>query len=316
MANSEGIEGYTQDQIDDMTPDEIEALKAFADEDGGEPEVVNNDKGDDDADPEAKAAEAKQVDSKVVDAGADPAADADAAAAVVAAPAEPAADAAAEPGKPSGAVQAAPVFVAEAPADADEKLADIKARLVDARAKYEAGELTFDQYEDTKDELAEEKAAINRQIDRAQLSQEMIRQQWLAEGERFAAENGYVAGSRHYQMLDIELRAVSADPANAHFTSPMQFLQKAHANLEADGFAPKGKTAPAPAAAPAAKAKAKVEVPKPNLPPNLAFTPAADASDAKNGQWAHIDNIVDPDEREAAVMKLSEAQRDAYLKAQ
>lgn len=315
MANTEGIEGYTQEQIDDMTDAEIQALKDFAAEDGGEPEAVDNDKDDDNADPEAKAAEAKQADPAGADAGADPAADADAAAAVVATPAEPAAVAAAEPGKPASVVQTAPVYVAEAPADAEEKLADIKTRLADTRAKYEAGELTFDQYEDTKDTLAEERAAINRQIDRAQLSQEMIRQQWLAEGERFAAENGYAVGSRHYAMLDLELRAVSADPANAHFTSPMQFLQKAHANLAADGFAPKGKESPSVAPAPAPKQKA-AEVPKPALPPNLAFTPAAAASDAKNGQWAHIDNITDPDEREDAVKKLSEAQREAYLKAQ
>lgn len=311
------IKGYTDEDLADMTPTEIQALKDFEAEDGGEPGADDNDKeqGDDHADDDAQAKTAV-ADAPGADDGAVAAADPDAAAAGVDAPAESAATGAAadEPGKPAGTpVQTAPIYVAEAPADAEEKFADIRKQVLDARLKYEAGELTFDEYEDTKDTLAEERAAIQRQIDRAQISQEMARQQWLAEGERFAADNGYAVGSRHYKMLDLELVAVSADPANAHFTSPMQYLQLAHANLAAEGFAPKGKATPA---APAAAAKARVEIPKPTLPPNLAFTPAADASDVKNGQWAHIDNISDPDAREAAVMKLTDAQRDAYLMAQ
>ena len=53
------------------------------------------------------------------------------------------------------------------------------------------------------------------------------------------------------------------------------------------------------------------------VPPNLGKVPAATANDTDDGKFAHLDRLAesDPLAFEAALAKMSDAQRDEYMQA-
>lgn len=289
-----------------LEPDDDEDLTATVGdlEDKGQPVTT--------AKEQANADDANEDDAGTdVDAGgAGAAADDDAAQAghVEAGNAEDGAAGADEP----GAAPSAPLFVAEAPADAEVKLAEIATKKAELRAQHDDGDITTDELMTQTDTLNKQERDIERAIDRAELAASMEQQrlanEWLTTANKFAADHGYDAkgNPRQYRALDAEVRDIAVTPEGQKMTGP-QILAAAHANLVAAGMAP----AKAAVAAPVKK----TAIPRPNLPPDLGAFPASGGNDPGEGRFASLDRLQqsNPAAYEAAIAKLPQAELDAYL---
>lgn len=301
-------------EIDDgLTPEERAAIASDDDiieTDGDD----NQDEGtgDDAADDQDAGDEAGDDDG----AGDDDAGDDGAAGAAEQGAADGAGDAAAEQQDGTATESAAPVFVAQVPADAEAKLADISTKKDELITQFDDGDITAKEYQQQLDALLKEERQIEQVLLKAQLAAEMEQQRQMNEWN--ATVNGFIADNprynpttspRMYKMLDAEVREVANSEEFKNRTDSAAgrlILQRAHENLAKElGFEVK----------PAGKQQQKV--PKPNLPPSLHTAPAAEASETSNGKWAVLDRLqaTDPISYEEALMKLSDRDRDAYLSA-
>jgi len=228
--------------------------------------------------------------------------------------------AAAEPTPaPSPAPQQAPILVAQAPEDADAKLADIASQKADLRKKYDDGEITFDEYEAKKDTLNDQKSEIELAVREANLAQklELQRQQnqWNADCDAFMDKHKELyageANAPVFADLNAAIKAIAVMPSSASLTGP-QILDRAHrAVMAARGTPVVDEAKPDPKPAP------RKEVPKPALPPDLGKMPSATGNDPGEGKWASLDRLQesDPNAYTAALEKMSPAERELYLAA-
>lgn len=309
-----------------LTPEELAALQAPDDEDktatqeqleakaAAEGATTTAEKEND--------ADDKKPDAVSADAGA-PAAD-DAAPATTAAGAEPAAAASApapaEPAAaPSPAPQQAPILVAQAPEDAEAKLKEIKDSKAALRQKYDDGEITFAEFQEQNEAFDEQRLEIRLAVETAQTAQKMELQrqqnQWTADCDAFMAQYKDIyageANTAVFADLDAAIKTIAVMPSSANLTGP-QLLDRAHrAVMAARGTPVVAETKAEPKPAP------RKEIPKPTLPPDLGAMPAATGNDPGEGKWASLDRLQDsnPEAYEAALAKLPEAERDAYLAA-
>lgn len=278
-----------QDLDDGLTDEERAAL---LDEDGTD---EDNESGDD-QDNEDEGGDAD---------GADDADDADDAANAGRDDGEPADDQAGEQG--GAPQQAAPVFVAQAPADADVKLAEISTKKEELITQFDDGDITAKEYQQQLDALGKQERQIERDVDRASLAGDMEQQRqqndWVTTVNSFLEVNkDYASNPRLHRALDLEVRDVAMTEEGKAMNGA-QILAKSHANLiEAGMIKAQGKPA-------AGKA------PKPNLPPNLARVPASESNDTSGGRFASLDRLAttDPMAYEDKLMSLSDADRRAYL---
>lgn len=209
---------------------------------------------------------------------------------------------------------ATPYLVAQAPADAEAKLADIGTKKGELAKKFDDGDVTTAEYQAELDKLNREERTIERQIDRAQLAVELEEQRAVA--ERDAAINTFLAGvgipldpkNLRFQVLDAAVRTVANDEANASL-GYTETMQKAYDLCVEQGVLP-AKQAPAPKQEQQKQPAAKKPI---EAPPSLAHMPAAEATDTGENRFAWLANIKDPDKHEAAFAKLSAADQEAYL---
>jgi hypothetical protein len=300
-----------------LTPEEIEALKI----DDGDPTVTQGEledkaaasgtttEEDPNADPDNKEPGGDGT-------GIDPAADPAAAAAAEQQSGEPA-TAGSEQGAAPSPTQQAPILVAQAPEDADAKLAAIADQKKELRQKYDDGDLTFDEYESQKDALDEQRMELKLQIDKANIAAEMEQQrrknEWDSQCNDFLKSHPEYDGGKgeRFEHLNAMLKAIAVMPQNAGLTGP-QMLEKAHRLALAD----RGEAAPAPKTDAGGK-KTKQSIPKAELPPDIGALPAAGGNDPSEGKWASLDKLQtsNPLAYEKALKDMSEADRDAYLAA-
>lgn len=298
-----------ENEIDDgLTPEERAAIASEDDiiEGDGNQSEDSNDAGD-----QKDGGESADDDGN--DAGA---ADGDAAAdAAGQAAGEGADDAAATAEQPAGpAAESAPLLVAQAPADAEAKLAEISTQKEELLTQFDDGDITAKEYQQKLDALMKQERQIELDLREAQLAAKLEQQrqvnEWNATIQSFITENPRYnpkTSPRMYQMLDMEVRAVATSDEFKNRTDSAAgrlILQRAHENLAKElGFEVK----------PASKQTA----PKPNLPPSLHNTPAADTNDVTGGKWAVLDRLqaTDPIRYEDELMKLSDRDREAYLSA-
>jgi hypothetical protein len=297
------------DDIEDgLTPEERAALEI--NEDDLPEELADDDKDNSDADDKDDAGDAAGDAAAAGDANADAGAADDAAADP--AGAEP--PAAAEPAAAPPVAPAAPVLIAQAPEDADAKLAEIASSKESIIAKFDDGEITAKEMQLELDKLNKAERDIERQVDRAQLAAQMEEQrrmnEWVAQANAFAKEHGYADNQRKYFMLDQEVRAIAATAEGAKLTGG-QILEQAHKNLVEAGIAT-AKAAATPAPKPAAKAKPAVE-----LPPSTHRLPAADVDDVSGGEFAELNRLAisNPLAFEQKLAAMSDADRERYLAA-
>lgn len=209
--------------------------------------------------------------------------------------------------------QHAPLLTADAPEGADEKLKEISEQKNKLVEQFDDGDLTAREYQSELDKLAKAEREIELALHKSQIAAEMQEQQaknaWLSTVNTFLDENPeYREKKRLYAMLDIEVRDIAADEANAGM-SGRDILEKAHQNI-ADEL---GILAQQPAGKQKPKGKRAIDA-----PPTLARVPAAEHTDVDNGRWAQLDRLMerDPERYEAEIAKLSDADREAYLTAQ
>lgn len=208
--------------------------------------------------------------------------------------------------------QSAPLLVVEAPADADAKLSKIAEDKAALLSQFDEGDITTAEYQQKLDTLYKQEREIERAVDKAQIAAEMERQRaqndWDSTCAAFLDANAqYKENPRLYRALDQEIRDIANSEAGKSLNG-QQILDKAHANLaEAFGFS----KAPAPKPG---DPKPRV-VPKPAVPPTLGKVPAAENNDTNGGRFANLDRLstTNPLAYEDALMKLSDAERDAYL---
>ena len=281
-------------EIDDGLTDEERA--ALLDEDGTD---EDNESGDD-QDNEDEGGDAD---------GADDADDADDAVNAGRDDGEPADDQGGEPG--AAPQQAAPVFVAQAPADADVKLAEISTKKEELITQFDDGDITAKEYQQQLDALGKQERQIERDVDRASLAGDMEQQRqqndWVTTVNSFLEVNkDYASNPRLHRALDLEVRDVAMTEEGKAMNGA-QILAKSHANLIEAGMIKASGKEPGKSAA--------GKPPRPNLPPNLARVPASESNDTSGGRFASLDRLAttDPMAYEDKLMSLSDADRRAYL---
>lgn len=273
---------------DGLTDEERAALEDG--DDGAEGDPAGNDDGN-------------NADAGGDDDGDDPAANADDE------PAEPASPSRDDGADPVEEVKTAPILVADAPADADTKLAEIATQKESLITQFDDGDITAKEYQQQLDALSKQEREVELAIHKAQLAADMeqqrLKNEWTTTVTSFIEANPiYKDNPRLYRALDQEVRDV-ANSEEGKTLSGAKILAKAHENLaQAFGFKPAIKPAGKP--------------PKAELPPSLHGVPAADANDVQGGKYAALDRLAstNPIAYEEALMKLSDGERDAYLASQ
>lgn len=209
-----------------------------------------------------------------------------------------------------------PVYVATAPEDADAKLKELNNKRADLRKQYDDGDMTFDEYEQARDEITEQAEQIKTAKLKAELASEMQQQQvvndWQRDVNAFLDANPeYRDSTVRYNALDMMVRQIGGTEEAAKLTGP-QVLAKAHAELQ-KAF---GVAAPTEKKG-GGNGNGKNPPPKVEVPPSLGKLPAAENNDTSGGKYASLDRLLetDPLAHEDALAKMSASERDAYLAA-
>ncbi len=276
--------------LEQQSPEELAAIAALANgsEDGPDDDE-DEDKEDDagDADPAAKTAPATPTPA-----------------------AEPA------PGAPSTSDTFQPSYQATLPADFAERESAIKEQSDALAAKFKGGDIDFDQYRVEAEAISKAERALDEIRLKATLSQEMTaqttEQQWTHTVKRFLADTAKDGGIDYSKDpdkqsdLDLFVRTLANDPR--HADKPAEwFLTEGHKRVQAlHGIA-----AVVPPAAPAVKASRKS--PLDAAPKTLAQVPGGDGpGDVDGNEFSDIDRLTG-DAQEAAIAKMTPAQRERYM---
>lgn len=209
----------------------------------------------------------------------------------------------------------APLLIAEAPADADAKLAAIGEKKGTLLEQFDNGDITAKEYQSALDALNKEERTIESAVQKAQIAAEMRQQQevnnWMGQVQTFTTKDHpeYSTSKVRWMALDAFVKEIGSNPANASMTGA-QILAEAHKRVVEDlGEAQtKGKTATDGKQPPLKGSQAEP-------PKTLAKVPAAESNTMEDGKWAALDRLMqaDPLAGEEKLMKLSEAERDEYL---
>lgn len=227
--------------------------------------------------------------------------------------AAPATDAqAAAPESSPAPQQAAPILVAQAPEDAEAKLAEIATAKGALDTKFDEGDITNAEYRKELDALNKRERDIELDLREAKLAERMEAQRQKNEWDRDC--NTFLASHAEYQgeankeaFARLNETVMVVARINPHLTGP-QVLEKAHKFMQVDSG-----IAPAPAAKPAAAAKpAQAVIPKQAAQPSLHAVPAAQVADAGEGRFAALRGL-NGFQLEDAMAKMSESDRAAFM---
>ncbi|AFN39117.1 hypothetical protein G167_gp37 [Burkholderia phage BcepMigl] len=325
------MSGYSDEDLAGLTDEERAAL---LDDDGGGEGGGSGDDNDDDAnkgggDDGAKSGTTDDA-NKGGDDGKKPADDAaaagktDDAAAAAAASDDAGGKKGADDAAPAAKPTIVPLLVAEAPADAEAKLKEIGEKKVTLVEQFDNGDITAKEYQTQLDALNKDERSLERAIDKAQTATEMRQQQemnaWLGEVNEFTSKvhPEYGQSRARWMALDTFVKEIGSDPANANLTGPA-ILAKAHEMVVADlGEAtPKADAGKKDDGKKDDKAGKPLKGAKIEPPPTLGKVPASDNADIDSGRWTALDRLqeTDPEAHEEKLMKMSAADRDAYLAA-
>lgn len=286
----------TDEELARLTPMEIKALEDnedFYDDGLPEGQSAGEDAGDDEDDGDDAAEVAAAAESAAAAADETPAP-------AAAAPAEEAAD---EPAY----IPQMPVLDIKAPEDAQEQLAALSVEKAELARMLDDGEISTTDFMKQVDEANEKARAIHEQLSAENLSKSMKQQQevneWQSAVSRFLTKhkNDYPADSMRLRALDECVKTVAK---TADGLTGDQIMQKAHELMQKEFGIVQAK--------PAATTKPAVEI-----PPTLGSLPAAEMNLDVNTKFARLDKLfeTDPLAYEAAVSKLSDAERDEYNRA-
>lgn len=203
--------------------------------------------------------------------------------------------------------------------------------------QYDDGELTSAEMRAQMKELNAAHIKAQRQVEDAErhnaAQQEAYQDAWysktaahmeanpeFSDQKPIAALGGYSA----IQLFDQSLRFVTGDARYATLSMDQKIAEAdriARAYAEQQGAKiGKAEAKPAPKEDPKPKADAKAKEPgprtdkRPPAPQTLANVPAATDNELEDSKFAAIDNEEDPELAEQMIARLSEAERDAYLR--
>lgn len=223
----------------------------------------------------------------------------------------------------TGAKPIVPLLVAEAPADADAKLKEIGDKKAELVEQFDNGDITAKEYQTQLDTLGRQERELERAIDKAKIATEMKQQQemsaWLGQVNDFTHKDHpeYSKSRVRWTALDTFVKEIAAKPENANLDG-REILRQAHEMVVADlgeASAPRADTGGKDGGKKDEKDGKPLKGPKIEPPPTLAKVPAAENQDVEGGRWAALDRLAqtDPIELEEKLMKMSPADRDAYL---
>lgn len=324
-----------QDALANLTPEERKAFDPdeYTEAERAAMQRLAGGAEDDEGDPdEVLDADGKPVTvSRETENGAKDGAAANADAAAVAAAADgKAGEQAAAAEKPAAAAAPAPAKVvvqpasyqAELPADYDERVKSVADRTVELRAKFKAGEVDLDNFLEQNAALDTERQELATARSKVEISKEMTTQNaaaiWTNTINAFydTVKGGegvdYRADAARQADLDHFVKALANNPAN-EAQSMEWFLTEAHKRVNALH----GTVAPAAKVEPAAEAKPAPAAPAARTPPaaprGLAQIPGGEGPGDVGSEFAHLDAL-DGDDLEAAIARMSPAQREKYAR--
>lgn len=205
-----------------------------------------------------------------------------------------------------------PLLNAETVADADNMLAEIENRKEELATKFEDGDMDVREYQKSMDDLNRAEREIERKKFKAELASEMeqnsAKNDWANTVSMFMSQHPeYKDGSLRHSALDIAVRQIASDEANAHL-SGIEIIQRAHGMVVSEFGDGQAKPNPAP------ETKKGAEY-KPDMPPSLSKVPASSITETGEGKWAKMDNLMNsnPLAYEEALAKMSETERNEYL---
>jgi len=209
-------------------------------------------------------------------------------------------------------IKPTPLFKAELPADIEAKRTALDSQEDDLVKKFDEGDITFAEYNKELRSLNRDRADLDRAELKAELAQEaqqsQVEQTWQTTANTFVAEHPLISKNETtWSSFDAIVRRVTAETMQKGEQPGRRDLEKAYKQWTEDlGISDAGTQKPQP--------KQK----KQNIvPPNLGKVPAATANDTDDGKFAHLDRLAesDPLAFEAALAKMSDAQRDEYMQA-
>lgn len=212
----------------------------------------------------------------------------------------------------------AQVFIAETPPDIDQQLTELKSKKDELSDLFDEGDITAREFNQKLDELNRQERQLERDIDRARLAEDMEKQRksnaWNDAQADFMAEHPEYDDETRREMFNAVFRTVAN---RDEFTSlpvtranSMKLLRAAHEAFVSATGSHSGKSESVETNTVVDTKNKKTE-----LPPTLAGVPAADVNDTNSGRWASLDNLRDKDYEayENKLFSMSDADREAYL---
>lgn len=209
-----------------------------------------------------------------------------------------------------------PILVAQAPEDAEAKLADIATKKGELSEKFDDGDLTSKEYQAQLDALSKEERALERAIDKAEIAQDLEDQR--VTNERMGEINTFLKEvdiphdpkNMRFSVLNGAVITVANEDTDGKL-SVREVMEKAYELCVKEGVLPAKKAA----AAQAKKDEPAAKTPRKPIqaPPTLNSLPASEITSTEDNRFAYLNRIGDPDKREAAFAKLSAADQEAYL---
>lgn len=212
-----------------------------------------------------------------------------------------------------------PPLRAKAPDNADELMSQLAQEEEALAQKFDDGDITAREYRDSINKLNDQRDEIKWATREANLASKMQRQAeenaWHKEVQDFMTTTAAHITKSNAAMVAFDdiVKKVTADPANANLSNRAQ-LDKAFKVYNDEMAATFGIKQDQQPAAKADQAKAPAPKAQRVIPPTLAKVPAAETESLDGGKFANLDRLaaMDPAAYEAAVAKMSEAERSQF----
>ena len=207
--------------------------------------------------------------------------------------------------------QPKPLFNTEIPADIQAQRTEIDEKEDALDKQFDEGDITFSEHKKALREINQQRNALDRAELKAELAAEAYQTQidnsWQASQEAFfsAHPEFKIDNEAKWAAFDQLVKNETKSVLDKGGSIGVPELERAYTkykqafNIEA--------AAPKQAKAPSAKNEGVI-------PPNLGKLPAATANDTDDGKFAHLDRL-EGVAFEDALAKLSDAQRDEYLRS-
>ena len=207
--------------------------------------------------------------------------------------------------------QPKPLFNTELPADIQAQRTEIDEKEDALDKQFDEGDITFSEHKKALREINQQRNALDRAELKAELAAEAYQTQidnsWQASQEAFfsAHPEFKIDNEAKWAAFDQLVKNETKSVLDKGGVVGVPELERAYTkykqafNIEA--------AAPKQAKAPSAKNEGVI-------PPNLGKLPAATANDTDDGKFAHLDRL-EGVAFEDALAKLSDAQRDEYLRS-